>query len=163
MALRKKQTGLRSSIKNVNDMQVALMPDQVGQGWDFIIPENVQLTEDRPYKYREVKAYALLAPETKKQAQLLIVLFDYGDDETAQQAFKDIGKGLESEMPKRPGVGDDSILWELDMKPMVRMKIAAMRKGSWLVIMTAWLFQDYEVEDQWVKTLLERQLARIVF
>ena len=163
MALRKKQAGLTSTIKNVNDMQVALMPDQVGSGWDFIIPENLKLSEDRPYKYREVKAYALLSPETQKKAQLLIVIFDYGDAESAKAAFKEIGKGLESEMPKRPEVGEESVLYELNMKPMAMMDIASFRKGSWLVVMTAWLFSDYEAEDQWVKGLMEKQLKRIVF
>ena len=163
MALRKRKVEVVSTIKNVNDMQVCLTPDQIGPGWDFILPENVKLTDERPYKYREVKAYATLGPETMKKAQLMIVLFDYGDEQVAKDAFKEMGKGLESEMPKHPGIGDEDVLWELDMKPMVRMNIAAMRKGPWLVVMTAWFFSDYEADDQWMKGLLQKQLGRIVF
>lgn len=163
MVLRKRKAEAVSAIKNVNDMRLCLTPDQIGPGWDFIIPENVKLTDERPYKYREVKAYALLSPETMKKAQLMVVLFDYGDETTAKGAYNEIGIGLESEMPKHPGVGDQDVLWELDMKPMVRMKIAAMRKGPWLTIMTAWLFSDFETDDQWMKDLLQKQLARIVF
>jgi hypothetical protein len=157
----KKRAKQVSPVKNVNDMELCITPDQIGQGWDYIIPENIQLSDEREYHYREVKAYALLNRETHKMAQMLVVLFEYNNVDNAKGAFQEIGEGLESEIPKVPGLGEESVLYELDMKPIVKMKIAAVRSGTWLIIFTAWLFQDYEVEDEMIKDLLQKQLVRI--
>ncbi|MFA5312438.1 MAG: hypothetical protein WC375_03840 [Methanomassiliicoccales archaeon] len=150
----------RSDLNNV-DRRFSLVPDDIGENWAYIVPDKIKLSEDRPYAYREVKAFALKEAATENLAQLLIVLFDYGDEEEAKEAFKEIGKGLESEMPKVPNVGDESVVYELDLMPTVQMKIMSFRYGQWLVIFTLWLFKGHDVEDVWVKGLLEKQHKKI--
>ena len=159
-----KRKGQASDAVNYNkdDKGIALGPHDVGPGWKYIRPENLKLSEGRKYDYREVKAYALEDANTMKRAQLLIVLFDYSDEQSAKDAYIEIGQGLESEMPKDPKIGDESTIYELDMRPMVEMKICAFRKEKWLAIFTIWMFQDFELNDAWVKDLLKRQYDRMV-
>lgn len=161
MALKGKRSKEPIPSLNKEDRGVCLDPHQLGVGWMRIVPENIKLTEDRKYDYREVKAFVLQSMETAKLAQLLVVIFDYGDEQVARESFKEMGQGLESEMPKVPGVGDESVVYELEMMPTVTMKIAAARQGDWLAIFTLWLFQDYELEDTWVKKMMQDQVEKI--
>ncbi|MCE5295991.1 MAG: hypothetical protein LLG16_02660 [Euryarchaeota archaeon] len=146
---------------NKVDRKFSLVPSDIGENWEHIVPDKIKLSEERPYAYREVKGFALKGPSTENLAQLLIVLFDFGDEDEAKGAFKEIGKGLESEMPKIPNVGDESVVYELDLMPSVQMRIMAFRYGQWLVTFTLWLFKGQEVEDQWIKDLLEKQHKKI--
>lgn len=146
---------------NKIDRKFALSPGEIGEGWMYIVPDKIKLSEERPYAYREVKAFALKEGPAENKAQLLIVLFDYGDEGEAKEAFKEIGKGLESEMPKMPNVGDESVLYELDLMPSIEMKIVSFRYKQWLVMFTIWLFKGYEVEDGWIKELMEKQLKKV--
>lgn len=146
---------------NKIDLRFSLEPSQIGEGWKHIVPDKIKLSEERPYVYREVKGFTLEDASLDKMSQLLIVLFDYGDEDGATEAFKEIGKGLESEMPKMPNVGDESVVYELELMHSIRMKIMAFRYGKWLVIFTLWLFKEHEVEDTWVKELMDKQLSKI--
>ncbi|HSV42085.1 MAG TPA: hypothetical protein VLH13_01575 [Methanomassiliicoccales archaeon] len=158
---RRGKGGAQKADPTTIDRKLSLEPDQLGPGWMRISPENVRLSNEQKFDYREVKAFALEDATTAKRAQLLIVLFDYGNEEVARWAFRDIGQGLETEMPKMPDVGDESVIFELDMKPMAQMRICAMRHGPWLAIFTLWLFQDFDLEDAWIKKMMVDQLERL--
>lgn len=157
----KKNAHVSKPLKDRKDKDICITPLDVGEGWEYIVPENLKLSEERKYRYREVKAFSLQGISMMKMGQLLVVIFDFGDEKTSKEAFAEIGKGLETEMPKDPGVGDESTLYEMDMQPIVKMRIASFRKGTWLAIFTLWQFQGYEVDDQWVRSIMERQLKNI--
>lgn len=161
MALVKKKVQRSTPVANDDDRGICLTPDQVGDGWAHMVPENLRLSDERKYRYREVKAFSLENLGMMKMAQFLVVLFDFEDAMTAKEAYAEIGQGLETEMPKNPGVGEESTLYEMDMQPIVKMRIAAFRNGTWLAIFTLWQFQGYEVEDQWMRSIMERQLEMI--
>jgi hypothetical protein len=157
----KKSSRISAPVKNQGDKGICITPDQIGEGWEPMIPENLKLSEERKYRYREVKGFSLQNLGMTKMAQLLVVLFEFEDDGTAKEAFAEVAKGLETEMPKNPGVGDESTLYEMDMQPIVKMRIAAFRKGTWLVIFTVWQFQGYDTDDQWMRSIMESQLNKI--
>jgi len=146
---------------NKNDRKFCLDPKDVGEGWANIVPDKIRLTDERTYSYREVKGYALRDASGENQAQLLIVLFDYGGEGEAIAAFKEIGKGLESEMPKVPNIGDESVVYELELTPSIRMKIMAFRNGQWLCMFTLWLFKGYSIEDNSIKDIMNKQLNKV--
>jgi hypothetical protein len=157
----KKRSQISAPVKNQGDKGICITPEQVGEGWAPMIPENLKLSEERKYRYREVKAFSLQNVGFTKMAQLLVVLFDFADKKIAKEAFDEIAQGLETEMPKNPGVGDESTLYEIDMQPIVKMRIAAFRNGSWLAIFTVWQFQGYETDDQWMRSIMDSQLNKI--
>lgn len=144
-------------VKGVEDRSLALRPEDVGLNWFSFVPDKVQVTEVRRYSFREIKAFALNGPSSKL-AQLLVVLFDYGDPQMALEAYHEVGKGFESDVPRVPNVGEESVIYGLDLQPLVRMKVAAFRKGTWMVMFTLWLFQDYDLDDGWLKNIMMKQL-----
>ena len=110
-----------------SDRTLAIPPDQLGPGWRSIVPEKVSIADDLRPIYREIKAYSLEEFD-ERRAQLLSIIFQFKDKEEAVQAFEKVGEGLESDLPKRPTIGDGSVIYELDMRPMVVMKIFSSRK-----------------------------------
>jgi hypothetical protein len=160
MVLRKKGQP-PTTVLNRDDKGICITSDQMGDGWEPMVPENLKLSEERRYRYREVKAFSLESQGMMKMAQLLVVLFDFEDTATAKEAFGEMAQGLETEMPKNPGIGDESTLYELDMQPIVKMRIAAFRNDTWLAIFTLWQFQGYDIDDQWMRSIMERQLENI--
>ncbi|QLH74083.1 MAG: hypothetical protein HPY73_00540 [Methanomassiliicoccales archaeon] len=164
MRKKNKKGGVNNIVEdpyNKIDRRFSITSDQLGEGWRPIIPEKIKLTDERPYIYREVKGFALEDPSMDKLAQLLVVLFDYGDDSVSKDAFREIGKGLESEMPKVPNIGDESVVYEMELMHSIRIKVMSFRYRNWLAIFTMWLFKEYDVEDLWVKELMSKQLERI--
>ena len=108
----------------------------------------------------EIKAYSLEEFD-ERRAQLLTIIFQFKDEEEAVQAFEKVGEGLESDLPKRPAIGDGSVIYELDMRPMVVMKIFSSRKDDWVTIFTLWLFKDFDLDDSWVTDVMTSQLQRL--
>ncbi len=92
---------------------------------------------------------------------MLTIIFQFKDKEEAVQAFEKVGEGLESDLPKRPAIGDGSVIYDLDMRPMVVMKIFSSRKDNWVTIFTLWLFKDFDLDDSWVTGVMTSQLKRL--
>ncbi len=142
------------------DRTLAIPSEQLGPGWRSVVPEKVSIAEDLRPVYREIKAYSLEELD-ERRAQLLTIIFQFKDKEEAVQAFEKVGEGLESDLPKRPTIGDSSVLYELDMRPMVVMKIFSSRKDNWVTIFTLWLFKDFDLDDTWVTNIMTSQLKTL--
>ena len=143
-----------------SDRALAIPSDQLGPGWRSIVPEKVSIADDLRPVYREIKAYSLEELD-ERRAQLLSIIFQFKDKEEAVQAFEKVGEGLESDLPKRPTIGDGGVIYELDMRPMVVMKIFSFRKGNWVTIFTLWLFKDFDLDDAWVMDVMRSQFGRL--
>ncbi len=142
------------------DRHLALSPEQLGPGWRDIVPDKMSISEDLKPVYREIKAYSLEEFD-ERRAQLLTILFEFSDREEARRVFQQVGDGLESDVPKRPDIGEGSVIYELDMRPMVFMKIFSSQKGTWVTIFTLWLFKDLDLDDGWVTRVMRSQIQRV--
>jgi hypothetical protein len=139
---------------------LSIPPDQLGPGWRAIVPEKVSIADDLRPTYREIRAYSLEEFD-ERRAQLLSIIFQFRDREEAAQAFQKVGEGLESDLPKRPAIGDESVIYELDMRPMVVMKIFSSRRDEWVTVFTLWLFKDFDLDDSWVTGVMSSQLKTL--
>ncbi len=155
-----KKGGVENEAGKGSDRSLAIPPDRLGPGWRSIVPEKVSIADDLRPIYREIKAYSLEEFD-ERRAQLLTIIFQFNDKEEAAQAFEKVGEGLESDLPKRPTIGDGSVIYELDMRPMVVMKIFSSRKGNWVTIFTLWLFKDFDLDDSWVTGVMTSQLKKL--
>ena len=144
----------------VKDRHLALSPEQLGPGWRTIVPDNVSISDELRPAYKEIKAYSKEEFD-ERRAQLLIILFEFEDKAKALQAFQKVGDGLESDIPKRPEIGEGSVIYELDMRPMVVMKIFSSHSGKWVAIFTLWLFKDLDLDDGWVTNVMRSQIQRV--
>ncbi len=155
-----KKGGVENEAGKGSDRALAIPPDQLGPGWRSIVPEKVSIADDLRPIYREIRAYSLEEFD-ERRAQLLAIIFQFKDKEEAAQAFQKVGEGLESDLPKRPAIGDGSVIYDLDMRPMVVMKIFSSRKDDWVTIFTLWLFKDFDLDDSWVTGVMTSQLKRL--
>jgi len=155
-----KKGGVEDGAGKTSDRSLAISPDQLGPGWRSIVPEKVSIADDLKPTYREIRAYSLEEFD-ERRAQLLSIIFQFKDMKEAAQAFEKVGEGLESDLPKRPAIGDGSVIYELDMRPMVVMKIFSSRKENWVTIFTLWLFKDFDLDDSWVTGVMTSQLKRL--
>jgi hypothetical protein len=164
MAVLKKAKAKKGAAENAarkgTDHALAITPDQLGPGWRSIVPEKVSIADDLRPVYHEIKAYSLEEFD-ERRAQLLTLIFQFKDNGEAVQAYEKVGEGLESDLPKRPTIGDGSVIYELDMRPMVVMKIFSSRKDNWVTIFTLWLFKDFDLDDAWVTDVMTHQLKRL--
>jgi hypothetical protein len=155
-----KKGGVENEARKGSDRALAIPPDQLGPGWISIVPERVSIADDLRPIYRELKGYSLEEFD-ERRAQLLTIIFQFKDNQEAVQAFQMVGEGLETDLPKRPAIGDESVIYDLDMRPMVVMKIFSTRKDDWVTIFTLWLFKDFDLDDSWVAGVMTSQLKRL--
>jgi hypothetical protein len=162
MALQRKdhENVTTPSATGAEDRHLALSPEQLGPGWRGTVPDKVSISDDLKPVYREIKACSLDEFD-EHRAQLLTILLEFADREEALQAFQKVGDGLESDIPKRPDIGEGSVIYELDMRPIVVMKIFSSHSGNWVTIFTLWLFKDLDLDDGWVTRVMRAQIQLV--